>query len=88
MKLQELSIRKFLLLEIIGVTLTVALSLLTLYLLTGNSTLVYCGAFLTAALFAWGVFFLKYFQKKLSEFINRLCQTIDGMIDGSERPEG
>lgn len=87
MKLQELSIRKFLLLEIIGVTLTVALSLLTLYLLTGNSTLVYCGAFLTATLFAWGVFFLKYFQKKLSEFINRLCQTIDGMIDGSERPE-
>lgn len=87
MKLQNLSIRKFLLAVIIGVTTTSALLLLTFYLLTGDSSLVFYGVFLTATLFAWGMFFLKYFQKKLSEFTNSLCQTLDGMIDGSERPQ-
>ena len=87
MKLQNLSIRKFLLAVIIGAATTSALLLLTFYLLTGDSSLVFYGVFLTVALFAWGMFFLKYFQKKLSEFTNSLCQTLDGMIDGSERPQ-
>lgn len=87
MKLQNLSIRKILLVVVIGAAFTSALLLLTFYLLTDSVTLTFYGVLLTAALFAWGVFFLKYFQKKLSEFTNSLCRTLDGMIDGSERPQ-
>lgn len=31
--------------------------------------------------------FFKLFQRKLTEFTNSLCRTLDGMIDGSKRPE-
>ena len=63
MKLQELSIRKFLLLEIIGVTLTVALSLLTLYLLTGNSSCILWG-FSNSYSFCMGSVLLEIFSEE------------------------
>lgn len=85
MKLQPYSVRKFLLAVGIGAVSTSTAILLALYLLTSNITLVLCGLLLTAALFAWGAVFLKFFQKKLSEFTNSLCNTLDDMIDGNER---
>ncbi|MDD2957873.1 MAG: HAMP domain-containing sensor histidine kinase [Lachnospiraceae bacterium] len=87
MKMQRYSVRKILLAIVIYAALTAAALLLALYLLTGNVTLVLCGLLLTAALFAWGAVFLKFFQKKLSEFTDSLCRTLDGMIDGSEKPD-
>lgn len=86
MKLQNISIRTFLRLVIMGVTSTSAFLLLIFYFFTGSSTLVLYGLLLTASFFVWGIFFLKFFQKRLSEFTNSLCRTLDDMISGSERP--
>lgn len=87
MKMQQYSVRKFLLVITIGVALTDFMLLLTLYLLTGNSGILLWGLLLTAAFFVWGAVFLMFFQKKLSEFTDSLCQTLDGMIDGREKPD-
>ena len=87
MKIQNLSVRIFLLLMQIGAILTSAFSLFAFYLLSCNRILVYYGIFLTAAFFAWGMLFLKYFQKKLSIFTNSLCNTLDDMMNGNERPQ-
>ena len=85
MKLQNRSIRAFLRLVIMGVTSTSAFLLLTFYFFTGSGTLVLYGFLLNVTFFAWGIFFLKFFQKRLSEFTNSLCRTLDDMINGSER---
>lgn len=86
MKLQPYSVRKFLLTVMVGAGMTAVIMLLILYLLTRNSTLILCGLLLTAVFFSWGAVFLKFFQRKLSEFTDSLCRTLDGMIDGSENP--
>lgn len=85
MKLQNRSIRAFLRLVIMGVTSTSAFLLLTFYFFTGSGTLALYGFLLNVTFFAWGIFFLKFFQKRLSEFTNSLCRTLDDMINGSER---
>lgn len=87
MKLHQYPVRKFMLTIVIGAALTASVLLFSLYLLTGNVTLVLCGLLLTVAIFAWGAVFLKFFQKKLSEFTDSLCQTLDSMIDGNQKPE-
>lgn len=87
MKLQQYSVRKFLLFVVIGTVITAVMMLITLFSITGDATLVFYGLLLTAALFAWGTVLLEFFQKKLTEFTNSLCQTLDGMIDGSQKPE-
>lgn len=65
---------------VISSIFTTILLLLILYLLTDGTTFIVFELFLTTALFVWRVL-------KLSEFTNRLCQTLDAMIDGSERPQ-
>ena len=35
----------------------------------------------------WGMVFLHYFQKKLSLFTDGLCQTLDHMMDSTDRPQ-
>lgn len=84
--MKNLSVRKFLKIVCSGVLLTAANLLLIMYMLTGDSMVVLCGLILTAALFAWGILFLKYFQIRLSCFTDSLCQTLDAMMDGNERP--
>ncbi len=86
MKLQNLSVRAFLRLVIMGGISTSAFLILTFYFFTGSGVLALCGLFLTITFFVWGIFFLKFFQKRLSEFTNSLCRTLDDMINGSERP--
>lgn len=87
MKLQNLTIRRFLLILTVGVTITAACLISVFCLVTGSGIFALYGVILTAALFVWGIIFLKFFQGKLTEFTNSLCQTLDGMIDGSERPK-
>ena len=43
--------------------------------------------YLTAAFYIWGMVFLHYFQKKLSLFTDGLCQTLDHMMDSTDRPQ-
>lgn len=87
MKLQSLSIRRFLLILAAGVAITAACLTFVFCLLTGSGSFALYGVLLTAALSVWGMIFLKFFQGKLTEFTNSLCRTLDGMIDGNERPQ-
>lgn len=87
MNMQKLSVRGFLWLVCAGAVLTSAAVLAVLYWLMRDGRVVFCGLIITAVLFAWGAVFLKYFQIKLSLFTDSLCRTLDGMMDGSERPQ-
>lgn len=86
MRLQNLPIRKFLFIVISGAVFTSALLLVLFYLLTGSDALVCCGILLTAANFLWGVLFMSFLQDRLSDFTNSLCQTLNSMMDGSDKP--
>lgn len=57
------------------------------FLLTKDVRVVICGIILTAAFYIWGMVFLHYFQKKLSLFTDGLCQTLDHMMDSTDRPQ-
>lgn len=85
MNLKNMSVRSFLWVVIMGAAFTSVSLLVAFYLFTGSDTLTLCGLFLTISFFAWGAFFYKFFKKKLSEFTNSLCNTLDDMIDGNER---
>ena len=87
MKLQNLSVRAFLRKIVAGTLLTAALLLLIFFLLTKDVRVVICGIILTAAFSIWGMVFLHYFQKKLSLFTDGLCQTLDHMMDSTDRPQ-
>lgn len=87
MKLQNLSIRSFLLILAVGVSVTAASLIFIFCLMTGSGIFALYGVILTAAMFVWGMVFLKFFQRKLTEFTNGLCRTLDGMMDGNERPQ-
>ena len=87
MKLQNLSIRRFLLILAVGVAITAACLISVFCLMTGSGIFALYGVLLTAALSVWGMIFLKFFQRKLTEFTNSLCRTLDGMLDGSDRPQ-
>ena len=87
MKLQNLSVRAFLRKIVAGTLLTAALLLLIFFLLTKDVRVVICGIILTAVFYIWGMVFLHYFQKKLSLFTDGLCQTLDHMMDSTDRPQ-
>ena len=87
MKLQNLSVRAFLRKIVAGTLLTAALLLLIFFLLTKDVRVVICGIILIAAFYIWGMVFLHYFQKKLSLFTDGLCQTLDHMMDSTDRPQ-
>lgn len=87
MKLKNLSVRVFLRKIVAGTLLTAALLLLIFFLLTKDVRVVICCTILTAAFYIWGMVFLHYFQKKLSLFTDGLCQTLDHMMDSTDRPQ-
>ena len=87
MKLQNLSVRAFLRKIVAGTLLTAALLLLIFFLLTKDVRVVICCIILTSAFYIWGMVFLHYFQKKLSLFTDGLCQTLDHMMDSTDRPQ-
>lgn len=86
MNVQNISIREFLWFMIMGVISTSAFLVLTLYFLTGSGTLALYGLLVSITFICVGIFFLRFFQKRLSEFTNSLCRTLDDMMNGSERP--
>lgn len=86
MQLHNFPIRKFLLAVISGAVLSSALLLVLFYLKTGSPVTVLCGIVLTAVNFAWGAALLIFLQGKLADFTNSLCQTLNSMMDGSDRP--
>lgn len=87
MKIETLSIKKFLQLIICGFLLTAFLMLFCLFLITQNLQVVLYGVLLIAVFLVWGIIFLHYFQKKLILFTDNLCQTLDDMIDNIARPD-
>ena len=87
MKLQNLSVRAFLRKIVAGTLLTAALLLLIFFLLTKDVRVVICCIIFTVAFYIWGMVFLHYFQKKLSLFTDGLCQTLDHMMDSTDRPQ-
>lgn len=87
MKLQNISIRKFLHLFLAGTSLTAIVVLLILFALTKNLWLVFCGFVMVLLLFVWVAIFLHYFQKKLTLFTDSLCRTLDDMMDSTARPQ-
>ena len=87
MKLENLSMKKFLWLILYGVLSTSALLLFGLFWVTKNLWAVLYGGFLTVALLVWGGVFLYYFQRKLTLFTDSLCRTLDDMMDSTARPE-
>ena len=87
MKLENLSVKKFLRLITIGLLATSFLVLLCLFLVTKNLRVVLYGGLLTAVFLVWGGIFLHYFQKKLTLFTDSLCRTLDDMMDSAARPE-
>ena len=87
MKLENLSVKKFLRLITVGLLTTSFLMLLGLFLVTKNLRVVLYGGLLTAVFLVWGGIFLHYFQQKLTLFTDSLCRTLDDMMDSTARPE-
>ena len=83
---QSLSFPKLIRLVCLGAAITAAAALLGLYRLTYDFRAVLCSAVMAAALFLWGAVLIINFQRKLTLFTDSLCQTLDGMMDGKERP--
>lgn len=86
MKLESLPVRRLTLYVCAGAFINEAVILSALYLLTRDIRAVVCGIAMTAVFFLWGALLIKYFQRKLSQFADNLCQTMDSMMDGNERP--
>ena len=87
MKLENLSVKRFLRLITVGLLATSFLVLLGLFLVTKNLQVVLYGGLLTAVFLVWGGIFLHYFQRKLTLFTDSLCRTLDDMMDSAARPE-
>ena len=87
MKLEQLSVKKFLWLITGGFLATSFLVLICLFLVTKNLWIILCGGLLTAIFLVWGGIFLHYFQRKLTLFTDSLCRTLDDMMDSTARPE-
>ncbi len=87
MKIEKLSVKKFIRKIVLAMFITAFIFLLGLWVKTQSLELVFYGILLTAALFLWGAVFLNYFQKKLASFTDNLCRTLDDMMDSTARPQ-
>lgn len=87
MKLEKLSVKKFLWLIICGILVTSFLIILCLLWLTKSLLVLFYGVLLTVVFLIWGGIFLHYFQKKLFLFTDSLCRTLDDMMDSTAHPE-
>lgn len=87
MKLERLSIKNLFLLIGAGALLSMLVITAILFALTGNILILWGGAALTACALVWLFLLVLLFSKRLSEFTNDLCRTLDNMINGNEEPE-
>lgn len=86
MKQKNLSIKYLFFLVVGGAFVSMALITLLLYLLSGNTTVLLCGAALISCALLWLFLLLQLFEKRLSSFTADLCQILDQMMDGSTSP--
>lgn len=87
MNMENITVRRFLYGLCASAVLTVAVALAALYWITGDGRVVFCGLIPTVILCAWGIVFLHYFQRRLSQFTDSLCRTLDSMMSGDECPQ-
>ncbi len=88
MKFQNLSVKRLFSRVAMGLVLSMSGITIALFLVTKQiAVLLTGGALLLCALV--GIFVLtQAFGKRLSQFTAHLCQTLDHMIAGNERPSG
>lgn len=87
MKLEKLSVKKFLQFIVCATLVTIFITLLGLLLIMKDLRIILYGGLLTAIFLIWGGIFLRYFQKKLLLFTDSLCRILDDMMDSTARPE-
>lgn len=87
MNLQNLSVKRILQIITIGTIMTFAVLVGWLYLMTEDRNVVLCGILIMSVCFFWGILFLYFFQKKLVQFTNNICKTLDNMLEGKEKPQ-
>ena len=87
MKLENLSVKKFLRLIVGGLLASSFLCCSVCFWLQKTCWVVLYGGLLTAVFLVWSGIFLHYFQKKLTLFTDSLCRTLDDMMDSAARPE-
>ncbi|MEW9097038.1 MAG: HAMP domain-containing sensor histidine kinase [Clostridiaceae bacterium] len=87
MKKNHLSVHKIIIGISIGSILTIFVLIAVMYMLIKNVIVIYGGLVLFFSLFFWEVLFLCLFQRKLSQFTDDLCRTLDNMINGNDKPE-
>lgn len=86
MKLKRLSVKRLCLLIGAGAAISLLTITIVLYVLTGDTLILWGGGLLTACALVWLFLLVVLFGKRLSVFTNDLCRTLDAMISGSEEP--
>ena len=84
MKLERVSVKKLFLLFLAGTFLSMASATALLFLLTGETKLLLCGAVFTGLALMWLFLLTLIFSKRLSLFTAELCRTLDTMTSGGE----
>lgn len=87
MKLKRLSIKNLCLLVGGGALLSMLAITAVLYVLTGDTLMLWGGAALTVCTLVWLFLLVLLFSKRLSAFTSDLCQTLDNMISGNAEPK-
>lgn len=87
MKLERLSTKKMCLLIGAGALFSMLMITATLYALTSDTLMLLGGAVLTVCTLVWIFLLALLFSKRLSVFTSDLCQTLDNMISGNEKPK-
>lgn len=85
--MKHLSVKNLCLLIGIGAMLSMLLITAALFILTGNNSILLCGAALTACALVWLFLLVMLFGRRLSVFSGDLCRTLSNMINGSAEPE-
>lgn len=87
MKLKRLSIKSLCLLVEVGALLSMLAITAVLYVLTGDTLILWGGAALTVCTLVWLFLLVLLFSKRLSAFTSDLCLTLDNMISGNKEPK-
>lgn len=81
-----ISIKKVCIFSLIGSVVTAVLSIGMLSFLMKSRIVLLSGILLILVMVVWGLIFLHLFQSRLVNFTSELCQILDGMMNGNERP--
>lgn len=87
MDADSLSLKKAYLLMGTGILTTAAVMLALLFMLTGSVLVLVCGLIFVALVAVWIAIFVRLMRKKLTAFSDRICRTLDGMMNGDTEPQ-